>query len=76
MLTIYAFYLDSQGSQVEREYARGWIAEHSSAEQTAFLLPVSSRWDTPLLGQPPAPFAIPRSRQPGGEHPPCFTVSP
>lgn len=59
LLTIYAFYLDSQGSQIEREYARGWIAEHSSAAQTAFLLPASSRWDTPLLGQPPAPFAIP-----------------
>ncbi|KFX12601.1 hypothetical protein JV35_20250 [Pectobacterium betavasculorum] len=61
LLTVYALYLDLQSNQAEREYARGWIAEHSNAAQTAFLLPISSRWDTPLLGQPPAPSAVPPS---------------
>ncbi|MEB6335397.1 penicillin acylase family protein [Serratia rhizosphaerae] len=61
LLTVYALYLDLQESQAEREYARGWIASHSSVAQTALLLPSSSRWDAPLLGPPPAPPAIPVS---------------
>lgn len=61
LLTVYALYLDLQENQAEREYARGWIAANSSRAQTALLLPASSRWDAPLLGQPPAPPLIPSS---------------
>jgi penicillin amidase len=48
LLVIWAMYFDLQGSQESRELARGWLKEHSSADQLAFLLPQSTQWDAPL----------------------------
>lgn len=59
LLVIYALYLNLQENQIGRKYAREWIAAHSSAEQTAFLLPAASRWDTPLLGDTPSSTSLP-----------------
>ncbi|MFD2271541.1 penicillin acylase family protein [Undibacterium arcticum] len=48
LLVIWAMYFDLQGGQEPRELARGWLKEHSSADQLAFLLPQSTQWDAPL----------------------------
>jgi penicillin amidase len=48
LLVIWAMYFDLQGNLEDRELARGWLREHSTPEQLAFLLPESSRWDAPL----------------------------
>jgi penicillin amidase len=48
LLAVWAMYLDLQGNQEPRELARGWLAQHTSSAQRAFLLPESSRWDAPL----------------------------
>jgi len=48
LLVVWAMYFDLQGGQAPRELARGWILEHSSPEQRAFLLPESTQWDAPL----------------------------
>ncbi|MBC7858974.1 MAG: penicillin acylase family protein, partial [Burkholderiaceae bacterium] len=60
LLVVWAMYFDLQGGQAPRELARGWIAEHSSAEQRAFLLPESTQWDAPLdapgMAAPGAPI--------------------
>ncbi|HEY0060467.1 MAG TPA: penicillin acylase family protein, partial [Telluria sp.] len=47
MMVVYAMYFDLQGKLMPREIARGWLLEHSSAEQRAFLLPDYSEWDAP-----------------------------
>ncbi len=48
LLVVWNMYLVLQGNLEPREFARGWIREHSTAEQLALLLPESSRFDTPL----------------------------
>ncbi|MET3134519.1 penicillin amidase [Oxalobacteraceae bacterium GrIS 1.11] len=48
LLVLWAMYIDLQGNLEPRELARGWLREHSSAEQLAFLLPESTQWDAPL----------------------------
>lgn len=48
LLVAWAMYLDLQASQEQRELARGWIREHSSAAQRDFLLPESTEWDATL----------------------------
>lgn len=60
LLVIAAMYFDLQGNQPGREYARGWIASHNP-QQSTFLLPTGSRWDTPLTGTVPAKATIPHS---------------
>lgn len=57
MLVVWAMYFDLQGNLQQRELARGWIAEHTSAEQRAFLLPESSMWDAALDGEAKAVLA-------------------
>ena len=60
LLVVWAMYFDLQGNGEGRELARGWLREHSSAEQLAFLLPEASEWDATLDGAaPPAPAPIP-----------------
>jgi hypothetical protein len=41
-------YFDLQGNLESRELARGWLRDHSTQEQLAFLLPEASRFDAPL----------------------------
>ncbi len=48
LLVVCAMYFDLQDNQAPRELARGWLQEHASAEQRAFLMPESSVWDAPL----------------------------
>ncbi|CAH0304232.1 Acyl-homoserine lactone acylase QuiP [Massilia sp. Bi118] len=59
MLVVWAMYFDLQGNQAPRELARGWLAQHTTAEQRAFLMPEASSWDAPLdapdLSAAPAP---------------------
>ena len=67
LLVIWAMYLDLQGSLLPREASRGWLREHLSAEQLAFLLPETSRWDAPLDADalPLAPAPIPATAPAG-----------
>lgn len=75
LLVVCAMYFDLQAQQEPRELARGWIRDHSTSEQLAFLLPEASQWDAPLDGeainQPlaPIPDAPPawwgKAREPG-----------
>jgi penicillin amidase len=48
LLVVYAMFVDLQGNLAPRELARGWLREHASAAQLAFLLPAATRWDAPL----------------------------
>ncbi|MGQ5523430.1 penicillin acylase family protein [Chitinimonas sp. PSY-7] len=61
MLVVWAMYFDLQGFQERREFARGWLKEHTSAEQLAFLLPEASVYDAPLDARdvPVVPVATP-----------------
>ncbi len=60
LLVVCAMYFDLQGMLEPRELARGWLREHSTPEQLAFLLPEASQWDAPLdadaIGVPLAPI--------------------
>ncbi|MES2150276.1 MAG: penicillin acylase family protein [Pseudomonadota bacterium] len=66
LLVVWAMYFDLQGNQEPRELARGWLREHASAEQLAFLLPDSSQWDAPFDAASVAAFnpAIPAAPPP------------
>jgi penicillin amidase len=59
LLVVWAMFFDLQGSQEARELGRGWLREHASAEQLAFLLPEASEWDAPLDAAQVAPPAAP-----------------
>lgn len=50
LLVVCAMYFDLQGNLLGRELARGWVRDHSSAAQRAFLLPEASSWDAALDG--------------------------
>jgi penicillin G amidase len=58
LLVIWSMYFQLQGAQVPRELARGWLNEHATPEELAFLLPTSSAYDAPLdtagVDSPPA----------------------
>jgi penicillin amidase len=60
LLVAWAMYIDLQETGIGRELARGWLKEHASQEQLAFLLPSSTQWDAPLdapsPGAPDAPI--------------------
>ncbi|WP_426107336.1 penicillin acylase family protein [Massilia sp. TSP1-1-2] len=59
LLVVCAMYFDLQGNLEPRELARGWVAQHSSAAQRAFLLPESSAWDALLDGDGSAAPTVP-----------------
>jgi penicillin amidase len=59
MLVIYAMYFDLQGNLENRELARGWLREHATPEQLAFLLPEATQWDAPLDAAAIAAPAVP-----------------
>lgn len=64
-LVAWAMYIDLQVTGIGREFARGWLKEHASAEQLAFLLPASTQWDAPLdAASPPPPDAPIPARAP------------
>ena len=48
LLVVWAMYFDLQGNLEARELARGWLRDHCSPQQLAFLLPEASRFDAPL----------------------------
>jgi penicillin amidase len=55
LLVVWAMYFDLQGQQEAREWSRGWLKDHVSPEQLAFLLPEATAWDAPLDGPSPNP---------------------
>ncbi len=59
LLVICAMYFDLQGSLQPRELGRGWVADHTTPEQRAFLLPESSVWDAMLDGEQANLSAVP-----------------
>ncbi|HEY1043325.1 MAG TPA: penicillin acylase family protein [Telluria sp.] len=59
LLVAWAMFFDLQDNLERRELARGWLREHSTAEQLNFLLPESTRWDVPLDGAPAGAAAVP-----------------
>jgi penicillin amidase len=52
LLVVWAMFFDLQGNLEPRELARGWLREHATAGQLAFLLPEASEWDAPLDAPP------------------------
>jgi penicillin amidase len=60
LMVVYAMYFDLQGKLMPREIARGWLFDHTSAAQRAFLLPEYSQWDAPIdansVSAPQAPI--------------------
>jgi penicillin amidase len=57
-LVAWAMYIDLQVTGIGRELSRGWLKEHASQAQLAFLLPETTQWDAPLdAASPPAPDA-------------------
>ncbi len=60
LLVVCAMYFDLQGKLEPRELARGWLKDHASAEQRAFLLPEMTQWDAPFdaasVAAPSAPI--------------------
>ncbi|TFW27966.1 penicillin acylase family protein [Massilia arenosa] len=65
LLVAWAMYNDLQGSTEKRELARGWLRDHSTPEQLAFLLPEHTRYDATLdrdaaqVPEPPIPATAP-----------------
>ncbi|MET0320570.1 MAG: penicillin acylase family protein, partial [Duganella sp.] len=60
LLVIWAMYFDLQGNQLPRELSRGWLRDHATAAQRAFLAPEFTAWDAPLdadaIDAPEAPI--------------------
>lgn len=90
-LVVYAMYLDLQGQQWPRESARGLLHDTLPPALAAFLDPVGTEWDAPLLGQafqpsaPPGPEIFDPRRQPISDTaptsaaihpPPAFALPP
>jgi len=48
LLVIYSMYLQLQQDQLSRKLARGWIRDHSTEAQTAFLIPEFGTKEVPL----------------------------
>lgn len=60
LLVLWALAIELQANEIPREYARGWIAENTTAMQCRFLLPDHCQWDVPVMGgQPGAPAQQP-----------------
>ncbi len=65
LLVVWAMYFDLQGNLQPREVGRGYLRDHTSPEQLAFLLPTSSKWEAPLDAEvmaeplPPIPSTAP-----------------
>jgi len=65
LLVAWTMYFDLQGKTELRELARGWVREHTTSDQLAFLLPTATHWDAPLnlgapvVAEPPIPSRAP-----------------
>jgi len=55
LLVVWAMYFDLQGALETRKWELGWLKDHASPEQLAFLTPDATGWDAPLDGPSPAP---------------------
>jgi penicillin amidase len=75
LLVVWAMFFDLQGNLEPRELARGWLREHATAEQLAFLLPEASEWDAPLdslqVAMPSTPIPPSAPAWWGGAHSPA-----
>ncbi|MGZ3183502.1 MAG: penicillin acylase family protein [Telluria sp.] len=65
ILAGWALYFDLQGKTEPHELARGWLRDHTTPEQLAFLLPEATHWDATLdaadatVAEPPIPAQAP-----------------
>ncbi len=48
LLVIWAMYFELQGNVLHREFARGWLSNHTQRQALKALLPECSEWDAPL----------------------------
>jgi len=48
LLVIWSMYFELQGNVLHREFARGWLREHTDSSALKALLPECSEWDAPL----------------------------
>lgn len=48
LLVVWSMYFELQESELHREFARGWLREHTDPEALKTLLPECSEWDAPL----------------------------
>jgi len=48
LLVIWSMYFELQGNLLHREFARGWLREHTDPQALKTLLPECSEWDAPL----------------------------
>jgi penicillin amidase len=73
LLVVWAMYFELQGYLPARELARGWLKEHTTAEQLAFLLPTATPFDAPInaptIADPPPPLPATAPAWLGGAQP-------
>lgn len=48
LLVIWSMYFELQANVLHREFARGWLRDHTDASMLKALLPECSEWDAPL----------------------------
>ncbi|RDU95211.1 penicillin acylase family protein [Trinickia dinghuensis] len=48
LLVVWSMYFELQEGELHRDFSRGWLREHTSAEALKTLLPECSEWDAPL----------------------------
>ena len=48
LLVVWSMYFELQASQLHRDFARGWLREHTAPSALKTLLPEDSEWDAPL----------------------------
>ena len=59
LLAVYAMFLDLQDEEGKRDSDLGLLRDLIPAEMVAFMNPIGTEWDAPLLGEAPAPSPIP-----------------
>lgn len=73
LLVSWAMFFDLQSDLELRKWERGWIKDHTTADQLAFLLPEATGWDAPLDGPSPAPELKVPETAPAWWNPPAET---
>lgn len=73
LLVNWAMYFDLQGDLETRKWERGWIKDHATPDQLAFLLPEASGWDAPLDAPSPGPELKVPETAPDWWNPPAET---
>lgn len=75
LLVVYAMFIDLQGSSIESESSDGLVHDLLPQQLAAFLRPLGTEWDAPIVGQPfatppiPGPEVFDLRREPAVELP-------